>query len=161
VLDMRSNPDPSKLRFQLKGLVAFLWNIVPWIRYDFLRSRPGAMLTRLWIKGKTVAKRILGLFHQSEAASRKADVGTLFVLSHLPKEYVNLLNNHYQALLNYVPRRCAARITLFRARAQALFGFQPFDLGWGELAAGGVDIHDLPGSHDERAAGNSPTGGRP
>src|SRR5204862_544143 len=35
-----------------------------------------------------------------------------------------------------------------RARAQALSRLERYDLGWGDLAAGGLDILNMPGSHD-------------
>lgn len=41
------------------------------------------------------------------------------------------------------------RITLFQAQEATLdFSYYPVtQLGWGELAAGGLDIYEIPGSH--------------
>jgi aspartate racemase len=54
-----------------------------------------------------------------------------------------------QALRNYVPQVFPGRVTLFRSREQ-IIGVSSYgdpQLGWGELAAGGLEFHDIPGTH--------------
>jgi aspartate racemase len=54
-----------------------------------------------------------------------------------------------QAHRDYVPQVYPGRVILFKAtdRAEAAtFYFDP-DLGWGKLAAGGLDIYEVPGNH--------------
>jgi thioesterase domain-containing protein len=47
----------------------------------------------------------------------------------------------------YVPRLYPGRLTLFRAAQQPpTFDHDPED-GWKEIAAGGIDIYDVPGDH--------------
>ncbi|MDP9119995.1 MAG: amino acid adenylation domain-containing protein [Acidobacteriota bacterium] len=77
-----------------------------------------------------------------------------------------LLRSHVEARLRYVPRPYAGRITLFRAHEQILAAadldrtpslahairqtarkMADPKLGWGELAAHGVEVHELPGNH--------------
>ncbi|HZF10003.1 MAG TPA: amino acid adenylation domain-containing protein [Thermoanaerobaculia bacterium] len=79
---------------------------------------------------------------------------------------LTLLKSHVAARLRYVPQPYPGRVTLFRAQEQLLAAAavdgQP-DLapavqsivrqvadpamGWGELAAGGVEVNELPGTH--------------
>ena len=57
--------------------------------------------------------------------------------------------HNWQASGNYVPQVYPGRITLFQAKEATLdFSYYPVtQLGWGELAAGGLDIYEIPGSH--------------
>ncbi len=50
-----------------------------------------------------------------------------------------------QAVCNYAPRPCSAPIVLFRAEEQ-LAGLDE-DLGWSNLASGGLTVHTIPGNH--------------
>jgi thioesterase domain-containing protein len=50
-------------------------------------------------------------------------------------------------LRDYVPQVYPGRVTLFRASKQPAGYNNVRDLGWGKLAAGGVEIHDVPGYH--------------
>jgi len=54
-----------------------------------------------------------------------------------------------QASRNYVPQVYPGRVTLFRSRDQ-IIGVSSYgdpQLGWGELAAGGLEFHEVPGTH--------------
>jgi thioesterase domain-containing protein len=54
---------------------------------------------------------------------------------------------HLRETMRYVPRAYAQRVTLFRAtRLGGRFG-KDATMGWGLLAAGGVEVHELPGEH--------------
>ncbi len=57
--------------------------------------------------------------------------------------------HNWQASEDYVPQVYTGRITLFQAKEANLdFSYYPVtQLGWGELAAGGLDIYEIPGSH--------------
>ena len=52
-----------------------------------------------------------------------------------------------QALKEYVPQVYPGRVTLFRASRQPAGYNNARDLGWGELAGGGVEIHEVAGEH--------------
>jgi thioesterase domain-containing protein len=77
-----------------------------------------------------------------------------------------LLESHVEARLRYVPQPYRGRVTLFRAHEQLLaaasLSRQPElaetiqsivrqvadpEMGWGELAADGIEVHALPGNH--------------
>ncbi len=54
---------------------------------------------------------------------------------------------HLRETMAYVPRAYPHRVTLFKAtRLGGRYGKDP-TMGWGLLAAGGVEMHDLPGEH--------------
>ena len=75
------------------------------------------------------------------------------------------LAGHIEARKRYVPLPYAGRVTLFRARQQLLAAgpernprladavrqglprVADLEMGWGELAAQGVEVHELPGNH--------------
>ena len=52
-----------------------------------------------------------------------------------------------KALSQYVPQVYPGRVTLFRTRKGVVTWHHDPKFGWGELAAGGLEIHDIPGWH--------------
>jgi len=52
-----------------------------------------------------------------------------------------------RARIAYAPPLYPGRITLFRARRQPLAGTTDLQSGWGRLAAQGVEVHEVAGSH--------------
>ncbi|HZE68262.1 MAG TPA: amino acid adenylation domain-containing protein [Pyrinomonadaceae bacterium] len=50
---------------------------------------------------------------------------------------------------DFVPTTYEGRIAVFRARRQPRNRVRDPHLGWGKLAKGGVDIHFIPGDHDD------------
>jgi amino acid adenylation domain-containing protein len=52
-----------------------------------------------------------------------------------------------QAVLNYVPQVYPKQITLFRTNAQSSAAKEDPSMGWDKLAAGGTEIHMIPGNH--------------
>ena len=61
--------------------------------------------------------------------------------------YFDLAKVNFQALLKYTPRPYDGKVTLFRSSERS--GFTDPTLGWGLLAAGGVDLHVVAGRHHE------------
>ncbi len=60
----------------------------------------------------------------------------------------DLFEHNLQALLNYEVKPYAGRVTLFRARhGSPRIHSDPLG-GWGEIAAGGVDVVEVPGTHN-------------
>jgi thioesterase domain-containing protein len=52
-----------------------------------------------------------------------------------------------KAFEEYVPQPYPGRVTLFRASRQPAGYNNAYDLGWGELAGGGLEINEVPGEH--------------
>lgn len=63
-------------------------------------------------------------------------------------QFLRVFKANLQALSNYVPRSYPGRITFFRAREQWM-EFSPSnpELPWIDVAAGGIEIHLVPGNH--------------
>jgi thioesterase domain-containing protein len=72
----------------------------------------------------------------------------VFGAANLPEHFRHLMAVHYQALRDYVPKVYPGRVTLFRAQTRPLFRSHGRDLGWRGLAAGGLEIIDVPGNHE-------------
>jgi thioesterase domain-containing protein len=60
--------------------------------------------------------------------------------------FIRALRTHTEAWRNYRPRPYPGKLTLFRAEDQDHLEDQA-DLGWGDLAAGGVQVYSVPGDH--------------
>lgn len=61
--------------------------------------------------------------------------------------FVTMLRTHTRAWWNYELKTYPGRVTLFRAGEQPQDSAPANDLGWGRLAAAGVEIHEVPGDH--------------
>jgi thioesterase domain-containing protein len=63
------------------------------------------------------------------------------------RRILGIIRSNSQAILRYAPQVYPGRITLFRTSEQfGKIGQDP-TLGWGKLATGGVEIHQIPGHH--------------
>ena len=68
-------------------------------------------------------------------------------VAEVPPEYRQLMKKLYQAYDRYQPKPYDGRVTLFRTPRQPLFcSFDP-NLGWSQLASGGVDVYPIAGAH--------------
>ncbi len=68
-------------------------------------------------------------------------------VSELPEHHRLVIEAQYMALNTYVPQVYPGRITLFRARWQPILCSHDPTMGWGHLAAQGVEVCTVPGSH--------------
>lgn len=111
------------LRFWLRQRIEFhLGNLAalgPAGKVRYLGSRARILLAR--IGRRVAARRLPGPERRSFEAARRAREG-------------------------YQPQPYPGRLTLFRAARQPLREFEPA-LGWGALAQGGVEIHEIAGTH--------------
>jgi thioesterase domain-containing protein/non-ribosomal peptide synthetase component F/acyl carrier protein len=62
--------------------------------------------------------------------------------------YLRAGTHHGAAKRRYTVKPYAGRATLFRAREGHALRDEDPTLGWGEVAQGGVEIHDTPGTHN-------------
>lgn len=65
----------------------------------------------------------------------------------LPPELRAVAEASRRAVEKYVPRTYAGKVALFRASKQPAGVYPDPTLGWGPLALGGVEIHEIPGYH--------------
>jgi thioesterase domain-containing protein len=69
--------------------------------------------------------------------------------SPLDLRFLDVAGANHQAGESYLPQVYPGRLTLLRASKQAVGFDDDPQLGWGELVAGGVEIHEIPGSHSQ------------
>jgi aspartate racemase len=65
----------------------------------------------------------------------------------LPGHLVETQNAIEEAQKNYHPQVYSGRVTLFRAKKQPDGIYPDATMGWGDLVAGGLEIHEAPGYH--------------
>jgi amino acid adenylation domain-containing protein len=65
----------------------------------------------------------------------------------LPENYIQIEDQIARAGQKYVPKIYPGKLTLFRASNQPLGIYPDPTLGWDGLAAGGLEIHEVPGHH--------------
>ena len=112
--------------------------LVDFVRYFGLSLDPRDYLARL--PKHELLERVL------EHAKRAGLVPSDIEVSQA-QPFIELCKADFRATRNYVLRRYPGRITLFKA-GQELAGSSPDPtLGWSEWAAGGVDVHVVPGNH--------------
>jgi thioesterase domain-containing protein len=70
----------------------------------------------------------------------------------IPQGYRHLRNVHMMALQFYVPRLYPGQIILFPSIQAGRRRYLNPDLGWARLAAGGVEVHEMPGDHNAMLA---------
>jgi len=65
----------------------------------------------------------------------------------LPPALYNVARSSYRAAVRYRAPASDVRVTLFRARDRNVVATRDPLLGWGPLAGGGVEVHEIPGQH--------------
>jgi len=65
----------------------------------------------------------------------------------LPKSFIQVEDKLWKAGQKYEPKAYSGKVTLFRASVQPLGIYPDPTLGWGPLAPGGLEIHEVPGHH--------------
>jgi thioesterase domain-containing protein/acyl carrier protein len=123
-------------------------NVAQWFAEDVWRAGRGRRLAALMGKAKAAKKQLLNLAMRSAPTSGAGDVKEIFAGHELPESFQQLLETHYQALRDYVPKVYPGRVTLFRARVRPLLRLSGRDLGWGKQAGGGLEVITIPGNHE-------------
>ncbi|OLD55650.1 MAG: hypothetical protein AUI64_03230 [Acidobacteria bacterium 13_1_40CM_2_64_6] len=138
---------PATIAAGPRFVVEFLRNLPYWFFDDFLPSDRGEMFGRLQSKVRLAVNKRRRRFARADEGTRAADIRDVLGMWQFPEGATAFLEAEYHALTHYVPKVYPGRITLFRARAGPLFRVYRSDMGWSDLAAGGVDIRSVPGSH--------------
>lgn len=126
----------------------FLRNLPFWLG-TLVRSDPALLLRRLKRKLNAARKvgshtfRRYGLAAEEFEAADIVDYG-----AELPEHRQRLIEAHFRALQAYRPQVYAGRVVLFQARTQSFLPAADPVAGWRCLAAGGVECHVVPGSHE-------------
>ena len=111
---------------------SYQWAVLSGHLSNLSRLKPQEKLT--YVRDKVLDKA-KGRIKQKNKNIAAQDTGTSYI------EQI-----HFQALSNYVPQVYPGHITIFRASMSPARFYDP-QLGWGELAAVGLEIYDVPGHH--------------
>jgi thioesterase domain-containing protein len=139
------------------GRVTRIWRDAPsiahnipfWVWDNIWRSPTKKLRARLRRETRTLWKRLLWR-HQGGKALLRQELEDVVDTdaNQLPDTLRIVMQAHMEAINEYRPRRFSGRVTLFRARTRPLFHSLDEDLGWKDLAAGGVEVIQIPGNHD-------------
>ena len=128
-------------------LLAFVKNLPRWIRDDALPSGLADLADRVRSKVRRLRRRGAG---PADDGSMALDIRDELGLYRFPESKVELLRLHLKVITDYVPKPFTGTATLLLPRAQPLLGPWPDangDMGWKEIALGGVEVYSVPGSH--------------
>jgi amino acid adenylation domain-containing protein len=136
----------DRWRWSAAALGRFLVNFAYWLPCQVFGKSPRLVLADVCRKLRVWGRRF------RPAGADPVDVEEVMDVSRYTDVGRRMLASHYRAVRNYVPAVYPGRLTLFRARTQPLLGPHLPDLGWGRLAAGGIDVEVIPGEHDALVA---------
>jgi thioesterase domain-containing protein len=146
-------PNSSYARTRWTPLFAlrFLRNLCQ-IAADALQGTRKQKLVFFRWATRSLQKKINRFFRWRRAGGPESDIEKLIVDAEealeLPPDARPLWNTHLHALIAYHPKPYQGKVALFRSRSHPpLCSFDP-QCGWGELAAGGVRVTVVPGSHE-------------
>jgi amino acid adenylation domain-containing protein len=129
------------------SIYRFIHNTYSYIGDDILKSHPREILERVRLKARKFAKRMGIISSSLPASSPLLRLESWLDVEKLRAQDRSLVESNYLAWQSYVPRPYPGQVTLFRARARPIFHSLRPDLGWGDVAQGGVDIHVINGEH--------------
>ncbi|HEY3861976.1 MAG TPA: amino acid adenylation domain-containing protein [Verrucomicrobiae bacterium] len=124
----------------------FARNLYYWLQ-DF-RLVPAADRRRFIARKLRSSGRKVVRWMRGSKAGAAVDLEEVIDPSYFPEQELKLWQIHLRALANYAPQPSSAHVTLFRTRGHPLFSSFAEDLRWGGLAAGGVTVKLIPGSHE-------------
>jgi thioesterase domain-containing protein len=103
------------------------------------------MLENVQSKLRLLRAKVTSRFVRQHA---EADIRDVLRVWQFPDKHRAFLEAHHRALTNYRPQPYPGPITLIRAGTLPLFSPPEYDLGWGRIATGRLDIKVIPGAHD-------------
>ena len=124
-----------------------------WVSYhlgNLLRLEPKEKLTYFLEGTKQVLDKISSKFYHMGCslpqAYRKISSTSISIAN--DQATTDAVGTAYmQALRDYAPQAYQGRVILFRSSESPWWIANDLELGWGGLAAGGLEIHKVPGSH--------------
>ena len=125
--------------------IRFAQNTCSWLS-DFMKLEPRVRWQFITRKLAVFKRRIFG--GREAVKHTSVDLQEYIDPTQFPEEEIKLWQAHLNAGAAYKPKPFRGRVTLLRTRTQPFFcSFDP-EYGWGELAAGGVEVRRVPGSHE-------------
>jgi aspartate racemase len=141
-------PDPSaSVSWSFRGLGSFLHNLPFWLWDEFLPRTPRQHYDHVLKSARRFKLKMAKLLGRTGVELLEEDVRDLFSVSRLSEGFRAICEANYHALMGYRTQIYAGKITLFRGRTQPLFCRYGADLGWSKIAAGGLAVNVIPGTH--------------
>jgi aspartate racemase len=128
-------------------LFYFARNLPFWLYYDALKAEPKDLLVRGQRKLRTIKKWIKHLLRADSNGNFELDLDDIFEEVDLNERKRPMSEICFEAWKRYSASSYPGRVTLFRSRACPFYHTLDPDLGWSEIALGGVDIRVIPGHH--------------
>ncbi len=125
---------------------SFARQLAYWLVDDGLNTSP-----RIWGKriGSNVRRMRARVRRRLDPAAPAPDIRDQLGMWNFPDPYATYMAERYDAFRRYTPRPYPGRIVLLRSRTGRLFRppTAAINQAWLDLAHGGLDVVDLPGSH--------------
>ncbi|MSP12534.1 MAG: alpha/beta fold hydrolase [Chloroflexi bacterium] len=152
LLAMIDMPAPNfkyhRVRWGSGLLLPFLRNFPHWLA-ALLRVGPVGIYNRGRKRFQYLLRRGWYVIRGRRGAYKRNVEDFVDDLARVPSEYQKIMVYLARVKKGYQPQKYPGKVTLFRAQAQAfLCSFDP-QMGWGELALGGVEVREIEGSHLE------------
>jgi thioesterase domain-containing protein len=120
-----------------------LSNLPAWIAHEAAHFHLRAFLLRCYGNCRRMWRAMAGRTQREEL-----DPLIYFGQPSLPHGLQKVVNAMYRAMCTYIPKRYEGKVVLLRAKVPNLFRTRDPAMGWETLAAGGVEVHPIPGRHD-------------
>jgi thioesterase domain-containing protein/acyl carrier protein len=145
VVDMPALNAPGRPVHTLqRQLLDALRNLPAWTAKEVIHFHPRAFLLRSYGTLRRMLRALGG-----RPPAKELDPLVYFGEANLPRAYQIFLTAMYQAMHRYVPAQYEGKIVLLRAKIPTLFRSRHPTMGWETVAAGGVEVHSIPGRHDD------------
>ncbi|HUU32539.1 MAG TPA: thioesterase domain-containing protein, partial [Vicinamibacterales bacterium] len=125
-------------------LLAFARNLPRWIADDALPSGLGDLAARARSKVRRHRQR-----RRDVKSGQPRDIRDALGLYRFPESQAEMLRLHLRVIAEYLPKPFSGMATLLLPRTGPLLGpwHETGDMGWKDIAQGGVDVHSVAGSH--------------
>lgn len=145
IVDMPAvNALGSPNRTLQRQLLDALRNLPAWTAKEVVQFHPRAFLLRCYGNLRRMFRALGG-----RPAGKELDPLIYFGEANLPRAYQTFLTAMYQAMHRYIPTQYEGKIVLLRAKVPTLFRSRHITMGWETVATGGVEVHSIPGRHDD------------
>ncbi len=122
--------------------VRFLRNLYHWLS-DFAEQSAKERRRFITRKIRSFARKL-----RRRGGPRTVDLESVIDISHFPENELRLWQVHLQALMRHIQQPFPGDILLLRTRGQPLLCSLEEDFCWRKLATGGVQVIEIPGSHE-------------
>jgi hypothetical protein len=127
-----------------RQMLDVLRNLPAWLAHELANFR----LRKFLLRGYGNLRRMFRAFAALPPVEG-LDALIYFGQTNLPEALQHSLNAMYNAMHAYIPERYEGKVVLLRAKVPTLFRSGSVTRGWETLAAGGVEVHEIPGRHDD------------